>query len=446
MTIQIRPAARHKARLRLALDGPSKSGKTLTALRLAASLGKRTLVLEAGEDTVDLYAGLEYDGERLAYDVGKLPSTGPDDYTAAINQGAAAGYDVLVVDGISPAWSGPGGMLELHDRVGGKNGWADWLKVNPMHHRMMAALKSYPGHVIVTLRSVTDWVIEKNAKGQDAPRKIGLKPQQRPMLEYEFDLLGSMDVDHVITITGSRCPGFDGATAVKPGRAFWLPLIGWLETGADVAPVDRVAMITDVQMHWVLKAFRDLGVAEAAMWARISRQYQCSTLGILTKVQAGELVDQLRVELARLPIAQATDHTHTTPAVAPQSPPAGGAPATLQDALAATSGTSAAPAAASNGQADHTQQNYVAALDSYFSLASELQGRSPYTTAERTEMSRKMLSKRGVPPLAPPPVEVMRELTETLERRVAEMTEQRRASGVTCAAGGPAGTAASPKS
>lgn len=151
MTIAIRPAQRRKARLRLALDGPSKSGKTMTALRLAHLLGKKTCVIDAENGTSELYAGLIYDDVPLTFDVSLLRTSSPDDYTAAISAVAAAGYDVLIVDGISPAWGGAEGMLAQHDRVGGKSSWADWLKVNPMQSRMIGAIQTYPGHVICTM-------------------------------------------------------------------------------------------------------------------------------------------------------------------------------------------------------------------------------------------------------------------------------------------------------
>jgi hypothetical protein len=442
MNMQIRPAARRKARLRLALDGPSKSGKTLTALRLAMMLGSRPVVIEAGEDTADLYEGLEFDGVKLSYEVGQLARTGPDDYTAAIAQAGKAGNDVLVIDGISPAWAGPGGMLELHDQIGGKNSWADWLKVNPMHARMIAAIKSYPGHVIVTMRSVTEWVTDKNAKGQDVPRKIGLKPQQRPMVEYEFDILGSLDVDHVLTITGSRCPGFDGAVASKPGRAFWLPLMGWLETGAAVAPVDRIPMISDTQAAEIVRVSSLLGEDARVESAALSRMFGATSFGVLTEAQAEQWLARLRDELARAEVRRATDRTRPAANGSPSPAPAGSAPATLQEGLAAMPGVTAGGGAPVQSAVVDPVERMYAARDSYYGLTGLGDVENAEVKAKRLYLWNATLQRRGFGPLTPPTAAVVRELTEIFETKVTELVERARNNGVTCGVkGAPSETA-----
>ncbi|KOV65738.1 hypothetical protein ADL01_26725, partial [Streptomyces sp. NRRL WC-3618] len=46
-----------------------------------------------------------------------------------------------------------------------------------------AALLAYPGHVVASMRSYTEWVLE-NGK----PKQVGTRPEQRKGIEYEFDV------------------------------------------------------------------------------------------------------------------------------------------------------------------------------------------------------------------------------------------------------------------
>ena len=54
----IRKAERRKAKLRLALIGPTGSGKTYSALLLAFGLGGKTGIIDTENGSVDLYANI----------------------------------------------------------------------------------------------------------------------------------------------------------------------------------------------------------------------------------------------------------------------------------------------------------------------------------------------------------------------------------------------------
>jgi hypothetical protein len=65
MPITIRKGSRKQHRLRMLIDGPTKVGKSPTALRFANALAPngRVLVIEAGEGgATELYFGDEFDG------------------------------------------------------------------------------------------------------------------------------------------------------------------------------------------------------------------------------------------------------------------------------------------------------------------------------------------------------------------------------------------------
>lgn len=233
-------AVRSQRKLRAAIDGPSGAGKTYSLLRLAfamksAGLCSRIALIDTENNSASLYAGESPDGEVWAFDTLNLKQFNPDQFTNAIKTAAKEGYDCVVVDSLSHAWVGVGGALDIVDQKGG-NKFTAWKDVTPLHRGMIDAIIQSPIHVLASMRSKTEYVLEEDEKGKKVPRKIGVAPVQRDGLEYEFDVYGSMDWSHQIKITKSRCSPMDSQTAIKPGPAFWAPLFDWLNSAATAEP------------------------------------------------------------------------------------------------------------------------------------------------------------------------------------------------------------------
>ena len=238
--IQFSKATRKALKGRIAIDGPSGSGKTFTALRMAFSIvapGKRIVVISSESGAVEKYVGLAPDGIAWDFDIGYLPDFSPDTYTKSILAAGKAGYDVIVIDSLSHAWAGEGGALELVDRAAGKsqsqNTYFAWRDITPMHNRMLEAIVRSPAHIIGTMRSKTEYVLE-TVNGKTVPKKVGMSPIQRAGMEYEFDLYCSMNLDHVCYVSKTRCPSLDGKMEVKPGAEFIEPFGKWLAEGSEV--------------------------------------------------------------------------------------------------------------------------------------------------------------------------------------------------------------------
>src|SRR5437879_6557046 len=102
-------AVKHEAKIRLALAGPSGSGKTYTALTLATALadGGNVAVIDTERGSASKYSDL------FSFDVQELDTYHPDKFTQGIKEAQEAGYAVLVIDSLSHAWNGTGGLLEL---------------------------------------------------------------------------------------------------------------------------------------------------------------------------------------------------------------------------------------------------------------------------------------------------------------------------------------------
>lgn len=224
------PATREAARARIALCGPSGSGKTYTALTLAAVLGDRIAVVDTEHGSASKYAG----GKPFTFDTVSPSRFDPRDLAKLLAAAAGASYDVVVIDSLSHYWSGPGGILELVDDASARargNSFAGWKDVRPFERQIISALLGYPGHVIVTMRTKTEWVIEDDERGRKTPRKVGTRPEQRDGIEYEFDIVGDLDQDNTLVITKSRCFELSGAVIRKPDAELGKQIAQWLDDG-----------------------------------------------------------------------------------------------------------------------------------------------------------------------------------------------------------------------
>lgn len=262
------PATRTSTKARIALCGPSGSGKTWTALTLAHALGERIAVIDTERGSASKYAGVN----RWAFETVAPGSFAPDALTALLAEAGQEGFDVLVLDSWSHYWMGVDGMLEQVDRrARNGNNFSGWKEVRPDERRMIDALISYPGHVIATLRVKTEYVIEENDRGKKVPRKIGLKPEQREGIEYEFDLVGDMDHDNNLTVSKSRIPALTRAVIREPDAELGKTIRAWLEDGESVPDARELrerTMSDSVQLADLIElaaTARKLGIDHAAV-------------------------------------------------------------------------------------------------------------------------------------------------------------------------------------
>lgn len=233
---QFKPAVKHEAKARIALVGPSGSGKTFTALRIAKGLGGKVAVIDTEHGSASKYADL------FAFDVANLDTFAPKAYVEAITAAAAAGYDVLVIDSLSHEWMGPGGALEMVDAASARakgNSYVAWRDVTPQHNKLIDAIIRSGCHIIATMRSKTEYVLEQQGNGKTTPRKVGMAPVQREGMDYEFDVVGELDLSHKLSVTKTRCPALDGVLITEPGEDVAATIREWLD-GAP-APVAEPA-------------------------------------------------------------------------------------------------------------------------------------------------------------------------------------------------------------
>lgn len=222
-------AVKTKAKLRVALAGVSGAGKTYSALMMAKALGGKVALIDSERSSALLYA------DKFEFDHMDLSDHGIDRYKAAIREAAA--YDVLIIDSLSHEWAGRGGALEEVDRKKGSgNSFAAWNGVSQKHAGLLDDILLHPGHVIVTMRKKSEFVLE-TVNGKQVPRKIGMAVVQRDGIEFEFTVLLSMERDGAVLIEKSRCSALEEMGALrredltKAGET----LRAWLDTGVEPA-------------------------------------------------------------------------------------------------------------------------------------------------------------------------------------------------------------------
>jgi hypothetical protein len=224
-----RPATKDGHNASVAIQGPSGSGKTWTGLCVASGLanGQRFAVIDTERGAAALYVN-DLD---VAFDTLPMRRYDPRDLQKALAAAAQVGYPVVMVDSLSHFWKGTDGTLDQVEKAKSKYGgnkFAGWKDGTPIQNEMIEALMSYPGHVVVTMRSYVDWVLEN---GQ--PVNKGMRVEQRRGIEFEFGVAAEMDKSNRLHFIKSRCPSFRGLVLNQPNgaRDIAKPYLDWLRDG-----------------------------------------------------------------------------------------------------------------------------------------------------------------------------------------------------------------------
>jgi hypothetical protein len=193
--ITFRPGTRENTPLIIGLAGPTKSGKTKSAHRLAAGLanGGKVIMLNAegakGHQYADQFDYLTFDLERPYR---------PDTYTAALRAALAEEPAVVIIDSLSHMHDGPGGLLEWHDeeldRLAGqdrkerdKKNWTAWIRPKAAENQFIYTMLEAGCHLILCFRAKEKLKIVTGKP----PIDLGLQPiaGERVAFETIFTLM-----------------------------------------------------------------------------------------------------------------------------------------------------------------------------------------------------------------------------------------------------------------
>lgn len=221
-------AAKTQSKLRLAIFGPAGSGKTYSSLSMAKGMGGRAALIDTEYGSASKYA------DRFEFDTLILKEPSVQNMVTAIN--TAAAYDVLIIDSLSHAWREL--LVQVEKLASAKykgNTWAAWSEGTPLQNSMIDALLAFPGHVIATMRTATEWTVSQYSNGKSAPQRVGLAPVQGKGIEYEFDMLMEISPDHIANVIKDRTGKYQDQIIENPGEELGKALVAWLGEGTLLA-------------------------------------------------------------------------------------------------------------------------------------------------------------------------------------------------------------------
>jgi hypothetical protein len=247
MTFQVKKAKRHKLKAVIGFIGPSGSGKTAGALIVAYGMMKAKYP-EAPEEFIWekigvadtehgrslLYVDATFDNVRVGefQHIDFNPPFSTDRYNNAVKALKQTGCEVIIIDSLSHNWQGEGGIVETHANMAG-NSFQNWGKLGSETTSLIKTLTRNDVHILCTLRTKTEYVVEQSETGKAIPKKIGLAPVQKNDMEYEFMINFNIDHSHKTNTSKDNSRLFEG-------REFTInefigeKLYKWLEEGIDV--------------------------------------------------------------------------------------------------------------------------------------------------------------------------------------------------------------------
>jgi len=259
--LQMKKAQRSAAFLKLGVSGASGSGKTLGGLLLGyglmkelypqlpeAELWAKIAIIDTENGSGELYVGKEIKGTVIG-EYNAITLTAPfeaDKYTQALEMCVANAIEVAIIDSTTHLWSGQGGLLEQQGNAAKRSGnsYTAWREVTPQHNRFIDTMLQSPLHVIATMRAKQEYVQEKNEQGKTVVRKVGLEPEQRKGMEFEFTTFLEVNAEHEAFGAKDRTSLVDQKTFVitpKTGMEFMKWLKGGVTTEAKVIASSHVA-------------------------------------------------------------------------------------------------------------------------------------------------------------------------------------------------------------
>jgi hypothetical protein len=257
--LKIEPVSRKDLRVMAFFYGLSGTGKTLSALKMAAGLepdpGKRGLLDTEGGNRGQMYADAIEGGYLYA---SMSPPFTPERYMEAVAEFERAGVNVLVVDSISHVWEGGGGVLEQVEKSQLKNELARWGAPKKALKRLMQKILHSDCHIIMCARAKKTFEEVPNparpGKTMYVPGPV--VPVVEKTLPYDMLFIAHMLGDGKFTVEApeGKCPG-----SLRPtfGRS---DLISE-ETGRDL----KAWLGEQIQMTAAHRALEDEAFAKALL-------------------------------------------------------------------------------------------------------------------------------------------------------------------------------------
>lgn len=302
MSFTFRPAERKDTPLIVGLAGPTKSGKTFSALRLAMGL--------ANGGTVAMLNAEGKRGEQYADDFKYVNCNieapySPERYTEALLAMKAIKPAVGIIDSASHMHDGPGGLLEYHEaeleRLSGgndnkrdKNNWTAWIRPKAAENKFIYTMLGMECPIILCFRAKEKLKIIPGKP----PIDLGWQPIAGDRITFEtiFTL--------VLPPHSKGVPDLEQSEMRKPFDTM-VPKDKPIDEGLGRTLAEwskgRTSPTCDEE-DWrdIKTAADDMGVTGAAVSERI-RQMGFQKSSELTKARKAELLNWIKAQSKNVP-------------------------------------------------------------------------------------------------------------------------------------------------
>lgn len=250
MALELVKAQRNKAFLKLGVSAPSGGGKTLSSLLFAYGMltgmypektpefrWSKIAIIDTENGSGQMYVGRHVGsltiGQYNAVSILK-PFTA-EKYIEAIELCEDANMDFCIIDSTTHLWSAEGGLLEQQSAAARRSGnsYTAWRDITPMHNKFVQTMLQSQMHVIATMRAKQEYIItEDNSSHKKSVKKMGLEPEQRKGMEYEFTTFLEIDAEHTAFGSKDRTGIFDQKYfVITPEHGF--EMYKWLSEGTN---------------------------------------------------------------------------------------------------------------------------------------------------------------------------------------------------------------------
>ncbi len=261
-------AIKNKSKLRLLIGSPSGGGKTLSSLLIASGISDKICIVDTERGSASLYA------DKVKFDVAEMENYSVDEFIKMVSVAEKEGYEIFIADSTTHIWDE---ILEENQKlIKAKptlNSYTVWMDGNSKYKRFIQAILTSKMHIICTVRMKTEYVLQDNGKGKQAPVKVGMGMQQREGFDYEFTAVMEGTVDNVFTVTKDRTGLMQGQVYEKPGIDLGRRLKDWLNSGAEPLPIPEPPpkeLTRDEKILKLPEIAKDNGILNMADFAKFA--------------------------------------------------------------------------------------------------------------------------------------------------------------------------------
>ena len=244
---------RVKAKLRMALTGVSGAGKTLGALLIAYGItqnwGKIALI-DTEHERARMYANRDDLGIKDFFYAPLYPPYTAERYIELVKEaeGLVGEDGVIIIDSLSHAWNGEGGVLERKDEISsrrGMNSYTAWNEAGKVQNSLINTIMSTNCHIIATMRSKMEYALQLDKDNKTKPTKSGLAPIQKEKTDNKFELVLHIERDNRATASKdvTFLDTFGGVITPELG----IELKKWLDEGEEPGKIRSQLPITQKQ-------------------------------------------------------------------------------------------------------------------------------------------------------------------------------------------------------